>query len=154
MEAFRFGPPDTGAELATLISAKERAGGAVDDATFSPDGRLVAAACQDAVRVWDLASRKLVAKLSINSYSWPKCVAFSPDGRYLATASDCRGMADFLRAWFVVVWDTEGWKPRFERKGRIGEADIAFRLVFSPDSKLLAFGTSRGFVGLIETMPK
>ena len=100
---------NTGAELATLISAKDRTGGAVDDATFSPDGRLVAAACQDGVRVWEFASRKLVAKLPIDSYGWPKCVAFSPDGRYLATASDCRGMADFLRAWYVVVWNTEGW---------------------------------------------
>jgi WD40 repeat protein len=145
---------NTGVELMKLISPEERSGGAVNDAAFSADGRFVAAACQNGVQVWEVATYKLVAKLPWAGYAPAHCVAFSPDGHYLAAASDCQGMAYFLRAWFVVVWNTDGWKPRFERKGRIGEADTVYKLVFSPDSSFLAFCTFRGFVGLIETQQK
>ena len=54
---------------------------------FSPDGRLLAAPCGDAVRVWDTASLSAVADLE-GHYAPVSWAAFSPDGSMLASASD------------------------------------------------------------------
>jgi WD40 repeat protein/serine/threonine protein kinase len=58
---------------------------------FSADGRLVAAASKGAVRVWDWRNRQLLHSLPPHQFhSIP--VAFSPDGRHLATGTFREGL--------------------------------------------------------------
>src|SRR5512132_1599066 len=66
-----------------------RHGADVGGVAFSPDGRLLATACDDrSARVWEVTSGQERARVTHDSYVWG--VAFSPDGRLLATAGSDR----------------------------------------------------------------
>lgn len=78
---------DTG-QIIQTIECEERFEkldyGAVD---WSPDGRLIAAACSDrVVRVWDVTDSQLMAELKGHG-SEPTHIDFHPGGTYLATGS-------------------------------------------------------------------
>jgi WD40 repeat protein len=113
----------------------------VRSVAFSPDGRLLASGscgqpltqspwcAQGEIKLWDVASGSLVRTLSGHT-SDVNSVAFSPDGRLLASGSD----DDTIR-----LWDG-GHRQRSAhplRPHRVWSLSVAF----SPDGRLLASGS-------------
>jgi WD40 repeat protein len=73
----------------------------VGSVAFSPDGKTVAAGGSRCVRVWDVASGEERASLA-GHQGQVQCVAFSSDGRLLATAGVDRTL---------VLWELASGKP-------------------------------------------
>lgn len=117
--------------------------------TASCDGRLVVSVADDMLcKVWNVESGELVQVLAGHQPQTPQhypsmlfVSAFSPDGKYLATAD---------KVGHIVVWEVAGgrqattleaplmytWDPKQRRHSIGGIRSLAF----SPDGKLLAVG--------------
>lgn len=94
---------------------------------YSPDGRLLAAACWDGnVRVWNLATGQEVSQLNHGNPVY--AVAFAPDSKTLAA-----GTANGL----VWLWDATTGKGRATLAGH---ADTVHSVAFAPNGKTLASG--------------
>jgi WD40 repeat protein/DNA-binding SARP family transcriptional activator len=92
---------------------------------FSPDGARFAHATADAVVVVDLADGSTVLELP---HAWVQRMAWSPDGRWIATCGD--GWGSTVRIWDAAtgqLWDTAH-----------GHRGDVFDLAWSPDSRRLA----------------
>jgi WD40 repeat protein/mono/diheme cytochrome c family protein len=95
---------------------------------FSPDSKFVAAGGADrAVRVWEVASGKLVALIEDHA-DWVTDLAFSPDGKRIATAS---------RDKTCKVFDVEKKESLVTFPGH---AQTVYAVAFSPDGKSVASG--------------
>lgn len=101
--------------------------------TFSPDGKLIAAAAagyeknQDFVLVWDLQSGQLRHKLVVPHDPW--AVAFSPDGKLLAANGNWASMK---------IWDIQTGDLKQTLTGKM---DAVMRSVaFSPDNEHIITG--------------
>ena len=106
--------------------ASFRHDGAVLDASFSPDGRRIASACQDGiVKVWDAETGLELLKFQAAA-SYVSGVAFSPDGRRLATVGRMK------RA--VKIWDAQTGDLVLHLSKQPG---MGSRVAFSPDGRLL-----------------
>src|SRR5262249_45283381 len=108
-------------ELTTLKS------GSAASITFSSGGRRLAWAMGGSVELWDLEARRELA--SLNSYAGSvESVAFSPDGRTLASTSQDQN--DFT----VKLWDTSS----LAAVSTLEHAESVNSVAFSPDSRTLA----------------
>ena len=115
----------SGGEPLTLAVPDEGRYNAVDDAVWSPDGRLVAGACKDrTARVWDASTGELVATLRGHTDAVSK-LAFTSAGDALATAS---------RDGTLRLWNSADWS---ERALLLGHADDVVGLAFAPDGSRL-----------------
>lgn len=118
--------------LVRLLQATEKKG-IVEAVAFSPDGRILAAAVNNIVYLWERASGRLLHRLtgineSVNS------LAFSPDGEELAS-----GSADAaIRQWRV----RDGKLKRLIGQRPPGMPVTS--LAFSPDGRYEAQGTANG----------
>ncbi|REJ87568.1 MAG: hypothetical protein DWQ35_21190 [Planctomycetota bacterium] len=106
-------------------------------AAQSPDGRLLAMSTKyNQVQVWNIGERALRYELSGHE-SAVFTMAFSPDGRLLATG----GTSDHE----VRLWNADDGKHRHTLRGHNGWITAA---AFSPDGRLLATGGTDGNVML------
>jgi WD40 repeat protein len=100
---------------------------------FSPDGRLVAGEGNDDVFVWSVDDAGIVARVQEQQVA---ALAFSPDGRRLATGSLDGGLK---------VWEARTGRQLDSLTGNLGQV---LDLAFSPDGASLATTSSDGTVRL------
>ena len=125
---------ETGEEVATLTGYRP---------VFSPDGKLLAAGSgDDIVILWEVETRKKAATLD-GHVDGVDSVAFSPDGKILA--STCRGtrVGDIT---LVKLWEVETG----EELMTIESIQDVSAPAFSPDGKLLSAGSHDWTVKLWE----
>jgi WD40 repeat protein len=72
-----------------------------------------------------------------------QAVAFSPDGRTLATAAGLLGHGGEVKLWDVATWRAGGVNPPV-RVTLSGHTDAVYAVAFSPDSGTLATGGADG----------
>ncbi|SCG64255.1 trypsin-like peptidase domain-containing protein [Micromonospora humi] len=99
--------------------------GWVDTLAFSPDGRTLAVAGSQELRLWEVGPLRARATLPVRNVN---AVAFSPDGKRIATGDD----EDQVRLWDAVTGRIQGALP--------GHTENVNALAFSPDGRLLASG--------------
>jgi WD40 repeat protein len=121
---------------------------------FSPDGKHFATGGADgAVRLWDVATGRQLARLQFDTgFTEPqpiRCLAFSPDSRFLAVPA-AQGPQG------VLLWHVQSHKL-FTSFKDAAPAAVLFdtgsvtALAFAPDGKTLAAGTASGSVRLVDT---
>jgi WD40 repeat protein/tRNA A-37 threonylcarbamoyl transferase component Bud32 len=120
-QTVRLWDSSTGQELLTL---SEHVGTVV--MSFSPDSRRLASADFQTVRIWDAVTGQKLLTIQEQPRHWFQSVAFSPDGRRLASVSTDQ---------MVRLWDAATGKELFSLKGH---TNWCHRVVFSPDGRHLA----------------
>jgi len=135
--------------MAALLTFQERNGAlpvtGARVVTFSPDGRVLAAAGSGGIRLWDAATAMPVPA-AFQSASSVSAMAFSPDGRLLAS-----GDADgYLRLWDAATGRLADPPVRIaaSRSGSFHPPLIS-SVAFSPDGTLLAIGDIAGYVHML-----
>jgi hypothetical protein len=95
---------------------------------FSPDGKTIAGGGEDRVILtWEIATGKQLHRMSaVGSV----CLAWSPDGKWLASAPGGGALKN----------DPQLWDPATGKEVRrcVGHTNTCYFVAFSPDSKLLA----------------
>ncbi|MCP4104649.1 MAG: WD40 repeat domain-containing protein [Desulfobacteraceae bacterium] len=104
----------------------------VNAVVFSPDSKTLASVAgpgDNTVRLWDVASGKEIRRFEAHTH-WIESVAFSPDGKTLASGSDDKT---------VRLWDVASGKEIQRLKAH---TDVVNSVAFSPDGKTLASGSA------------
>src|SRR5262249_38834637 len=111
----------------------------VSGVVFHRDGRHLASAGSDGLRVWDIQSGEEKLALGFNSLS--TCVAFSPDGERLVAGGWDR---------IVKGWD---WRSEQEVLSLRGHTEMVAALAFSGDGRRLVSAGHDGTLRLWNATP-
>ncbi|ORT53984.1 hypothetical protein BKD26_36870 [Streptomyces sp. CB03238] len=106
---------------------------AVSDIAFGPRGTLASVSRDRKIMLWDARRRTRIATLTAH-HTWLRAVAFSPNGRMLATGGDDTK---------VVLWDAA---TRKRIATLAGHTELVKSLAFSPDGRTLASASTDGRV--------
>jgi RNA polymerase sigma factor (sigma-70 family) len=111
-----------------------------DALAFSPDSKFLVATCSNAViRCWDVGSKTVALAIERSDYCAAKLLAFSPDGKRLASLSWAEKEELALE---LILWDIATGKSLASMEHEI-EHNRTFRfesLVFSPSGRFVAAG--------------
>ncbi len=131
----------SGQKVASFPKSPGTAFGA-DDLAFDPKGRILAVAMTGgSVSLWNVETLQPIdATFSIGQPN-AHGIAFSPDGRWLATAAGLR-YGDGIPGG-AKIWDTSTWTERYSLAGI---RDWLTRVKFSPDGRWLAASGGGGFI--------
>ena len=114
--------------------------GGAPDVAFSPDGsRLASLGAFDDFAIWETATGLPLYQLQDEGIEFGNSLAFSPDGRYLATAGITR----------VIFWDAQTGDKLFTLAGESVGTTVGYNLgvgqiSFSPDGQRLAAANMDG----------
>jgi len=100
-------------------------GGASNDIAYSPNGTMLASAEGNTVKIYDLASRKVLHTLKGHS-EMVDCVAFSPVENILASGSGDKT----IKLWDIASGEELSTQP--------GGGTFVYDVAFSPNEKILA----------------
>ncbi|XCN75361.1 MAG: hypothetical protein Q3M24_11725 [Candidatus Electrothrix aestuarii] len=109
--------------------------GQVNDVVFSSDGRTVASASRKEIKIWNAVTGKQLRSLP-GQKEGVSSIAFSPDGRLLAS-----GSSDTT----IVLWEASTGKRVRTLKGH---TDRVGNIVFSPNGRLLASTSKDMTIGI------
>jgi WD40 repeat protein len=146
----RYGDVLPPGALARLGTVRLRHESTVRTLAFSPDDRILAAACWNEVVLWEPGTGKEIQRLPISATGRRgSAFAYSPDGKALAVLRMSDG-PDNLQV--VGFWDPATGKELRSVQVPPGDFDLGNdRLCFSPDGKTLAVSHSGDRVQLIDT---
>jgi RNA polymerase sigma factor (sigma-70 family) len=139
-------PKAEGAPIEILENAQ------IFHAIWTPDGKSVAAVCESyepipgrendpnilnrlyansTIKIWDASTGKLVSSMKEDKKRYIRSLAFSPDGKTMATVL----WSGFEASCQLKLMDTGSWQT----KRSLDEATFNLRLALSPDGKMMAY---------------
>jgi WD40 repeat protein len=120
--------------------------GSVVCVSFSPDGALLGTACEDGVRVWEVATGNEHAFLSREK---GRLVSFSPDGSTLRMADKAGNIMMWEMSAIANATSTTSQPERATLSGGAGETKA---LAFAPDGSSIATGGESGKIHIWDTL--